>query len=143
MRKLVATTEKELYRINDIVHDRFFLFDDIWHSAEDRLIEIPLTVLSRDIADVFDLTPPDDEKRYHLWTAVLRIWNVEDFEVVDKAQTGEIDINYIKYDLNHVRIVGGLPAEVRVHVTDLRLELEILADTGESVSKFRGDYLRS
>lgn len=126
MEPTIVTDPRQLESITNIVHDCWFSVDDIVHRSDDRVVEINFW---RDqpsgrkvLRDYFIL------KRVQMQEAeyVLRINHVRHLDVHDKARVGKYDFDRLVYrkEIGEISVLTGIPLEMRITVSDFRLEVE-------------------
>lgn len=135
VRKITVSSNQDVGRILDYVHDRHFQLSDIHFDRANALLSIPLTVETGTIQDV---------RRYLFFSrwkctvvkAGLVIRNVTDFALKDDAQVGEGVINTIGIDAGSVVITCALPVEVRASVSRADVELMLSDEIAGTISHF-------
>ena len=113
--QIVAETPEQLSRINDAVHDCFFELDEI-RMSDDNTLEIPV----RCAAGHFSYSAHDVAESP---TTVLRIHDVDGFDIRDTKKVGSYDFNVVKFDSSRrqITITTGIPLDFRIQVRRLRV----------------------
>lgn len=127
MKRIVATSTREIGKILDYVHDRAFDLSKMQFDKRSGTLSIPLTVVSDETQDL---------KQFlfvKLWKnpvvqATLLIKNATNFSLKDDAQIDQGIINTIIHDGGWVLIKCSVPVEIKVEIARLELELA-LSDT--------------
>lgn len=124
MKRYEARSVQDVSAILDLVHDRFFDLDKITLDQTERLLRIPISVIDPDgqlVGKVLGLRI----WRHPIRASSLLIHNAESYEVEDRAQTGQADINTMEFAADVLTITCGMPVTVKVRVSGLYLELHL------------------
>jgi hypothetical protein len=133
MKQYVVNDIRDIEHILDRIHDRHFVFDEIIFDKVKRTLQISITVLGEEetVGQLLFLK----KHRMKVFEAILKIHNVQDYDVIDKAQIGGAGINTLYVDDHDLIIECGIPVTIRIRIATLSIELIV---TDNIVSEF--DY---
>ncbi len=124
----VFDSPRDLWRINDFIHDCWFDVEDIILDKATSILSVMYLADLRDKAsrkwwnDFFDSSSRKRPRR----ECYLRIRNVEDYTIRDTQRVGCYDFNVLKFDLQTSTIVfhTGIPIEISVQVRNFEISIE-------------------
>ena len=130
--KIIVNEIKEIEKIVEHVHDRFFWLEKVLFQEADKILKIPTSVLSDEtiVKKRWILS----KRKVEIIYAELLIHNVHDYKIVDDAGigVGDIDQIFLKNELI-LCIKCGLPIYIDINISGIFLELNISDQVLESV----------
>jgi len=141
-RTITATSTRELDELGAVTHDQWMDLDGI------NLFEGELTIPMRIAEDEPSSMSGGWWKRdsvYKRRRAMLKIANVIDYQIEDKAKIGGTDVNTITFDGQAVVIEGGMPVILSAQVSALAATMEISDEVVDSITlhDYAGGRLQS
>jgi len=127
--KFAIKTPDEFNHLLDYIHDEFFEVEDIKYDETKKILEIPYRRIfhngpSRVIRNwiIFKTIEVD------VLRCLLKIRNVERYEITDKAHIGAYSFNDLKYDKESKQLIFECcePCEIRVKISAINIEYEEL-----------------
>ena len=98
---MICESSEDLWYLNRLVHDQFFVLDDVFFSPSDNVLEMKLADSCK---GGFDST--------------LVFENVCSYDYIDTEKIGCYDVNYIKMDIEkqQIEIVCCVPLILRIKI---------------------------
>jgi hypothetical protein len=105
MRSSKIFNVENLHELTDIVHDRWFMIDEVKHDVRARLLELP-----------FYNDNPYRQKELPAGTLIFK--GVKDVLLIDKEQVGSYDFNKVVYDSRKaiIRLETNIPLTIEIAV---------------------------
>ena len=130
--KIIVHEIKDIEKIVEHLHDRFFWLDKILFSDADKTFRIPTSILSDET--ILKRRLMFSKRKVDILPAELLVRNVLNYKLVDEAGIGVGDINRIFLkDETTLCIKCGLPVYIDIHVSGISLELNTSDQVLESV----------
>jgi len=125
-RIVTVSVPEDLFLIHELIHDCWFELDDINLEASAGVLEImftrPAVERGREVGRILFL------KRVQMpfVKCILRIYQVEHYEVEDTQHVGQYDFNELRYDpiAHKVVIDTGIPLRFEVKVREFEVAVE-------------------
>ncbi|MFC1736160.1 hypothetical protein ACFL1X_08585 [Candidatus Hydrogenedentota bacterium] len=135
MKILSFASTEEFDQLLGLIHDENFELDQVRYDANQELVEIPYR-------RIFHEGPSRTIKNRWIYRVVeidvlrniLRVRNVKNLEIVDKARIGCYSFNYLKYGETTGELVFECcePCQLRLMVSDIDMENEELGYRGKA-----------
>lgn len=117
---------KEIKSILNVIHDCWFNINDVIFDSSSGILTIKF---GREMIDKKEIIG----KRWFLKRikipiveCILKIYNVKDYSIRDKAHVETYDFNELNYDskLKQIHISTGFPVDIEIMVDDFEVSVE-------------------
>jgi len=132
---LQVTTPENLNSLNNLIHDEWFDVDEIQYDPEQGIVELPYRRKfhggpARTIRNWLFYTV----KEVDVIQSRLRIYNVNDYSIRDRAHTGSYSFNVAEYnqDTSALLLRCDPNLELKMKVSELLIESDDLEIAGQS-----------
>ncbi|MDP2939496.1 MAG: hypothetical protein Q8O13_05420 [Candidatus Omnitrophota bacterium] len=131
---IVINNPEEINKIVGLIHDEWFEKDDVKFNASLASLEIKLKRENQADKRIIKRILFMKKLSVPIVESILRISNVDHYQIEDTANIGRYDFNEIKYDVmgKIVSITSGFPLIINAKVKKFEVSLD---DTGKVIEE--------
>lgn len=125
-RNIHITNPNDIGLILDVIHDCWFDKGDIVFDPNTAILSIRFKRELRNKRQITGKSWGIKKAIIPVIECFLRIHNIENYSVSDKANVGSYDFNEIKYDHNIKKVIvtTGVPIDIEIIVKDFEISIE-------------------
>ena len=124
--KIRINNVEQISKILDVIHDQWFDLNELKFKKEEGVVEIPF---QRELEKKSKLQKHFlffKKRLTPITLHVLRIYNAQNYSVVDSEKVGKYDFNEIFYNLSQKKVIVkcGVPLVITIEVDLFDIEVE-------------------